>query len=129
MQSAATFHTLDAPRRARARRAQVAELGASEPKLLLVVGIDELIRAQAASAMALLPTVGMMPFHPMVDGEVLPERRLRARTGAAARHPMLIGRRPTMRLFLDLSGAPSPRDAVLARGPDRRGRRRSAPRS
>src|SRR5205085_2031713 len=66
---------------------------------------------------ALLGTVGMMPFHPIVDGDVLsapPADALRA--GAAAGLPLMIGTTSDeMRLFLDLSGAPPPRERLLAR--------------
>ena len=64
------------------------------------------------------PTVGMMPFHPMVDGDVLPAppvgragRRMRA-----AGVPLVVGTTTDeMRLFLDLSGEPPARDRLCTR--------------
>lgn len=114
VQSGATFNTLDDTRAALVRDALLAEVGDSEVKALFDVPTEALIRAQAASAMAVLPTVGMMPFHPMVDGDVLPAAPLAALgSGSAAGIPMVIGTTTDeMRLFLDLSG-PSPERAKL----------------
>ena len=72
VQSGATFNTLDETRAALVRDALLDAAGIADAKLLFDVPVDELIAAQSAGAMALLATVGMMPFHPMVDGDVLP---------------------------------------------------------
>ncbi len=72
VQSGATFNTLDDARSALVLDALLSELGLDDAKQLLDVPVDELIRAQSAAQGALLPTVGMMPFHPMVDEDVLP---------------------------------------------------------
>jgi para-nitrobenzyl esterase len=117
VQSGATFNTLDDTRAALVREALLADLGASDAQALLDVETDELIRAQAASAMAVLATVGMMPFHPMVDGDVLPQAPVAALgSGSASGIPMVIGTTTDeMRLFLDLSGPPPPRAKLCSR--------------
>ncbi len=117
VQSGATFNTLDDGRAAHVREAVTAQLGLTDPRSLLDVGIDRLVGAQSDVVIALLDSVGMMPFHPMVDGEVLrqaPPAALRA--GAARGVPMIIGTTTDeMRLFLDLSGPPPAPDRLRAR--------------
>ena len=117
VQSGATFNTLDDDRAALVLEALLSELGLEAAKQLLDVPVDELIRAQAAAAGPLLGTVGMMPFHPMVDGDVLPSAPVDAlRSGAAAGVPLMIGTTTDeMRLFLDLSGAPPERERLCTR--------------
>jgi para-nitrobenzyl esterase len=117
VQSGATFNTLDDVAAATVRDALLAELGATDAKGLYDVGVDELLQAQSATAMAVLATVGMMPFHPMVDGDVLPAAPAVAlAAGSAAGIPMVIGTTTDeMRLFLDLSGPPAPRDKLARR--------------
>ena len=117
VQSGATFNTLDETRTGVVREALVEQLELSDTRPLADVPVDQLISAQTAAAMALLPSVGMMPFHPMVDGDVLlapPVAALGA--GSAAGVPMVIGTTTDeMRLFLDLSGPPPPRDKLCSR--------------
>jgi para-nitrobenzyl esterase len=117
VQSGATFNTLDETRAALVRDALLAELARAETKGLLDVPVELLIPAQAASQVAVLPSVGMMPFHPMVDGDVLVEPPLAAlNAGAAPGLPMIIGTTTDeMRLFLDLSAPPPPREKLCAR--------------
>jgi len=117
VQSGATFNTLDEARAARVTEALLTELGFADPKMLADVPVDELIHAQTKSATALLTSVGIMPFHPMVDGDVLDATPLRAfQSGAAAGIPMIIGTTTDeMRLFLDPSNRPVPRDRFCAR--------------
>ena len=56
------------------------------------LAVDALLAAQGAALVALLQPVGMMPFHPMVDGDVLLGRAgRRARRGAAAGVRLLAG--------------------------------------
>jgi carboxylesterase type B len=59
----------------------------------------------------------MMPFHPMVDGDVLGAPPADAlRSGAATGIPLIVGTTSDeMRLFLDLTGAPPERDRLRAR--------------
>jgi para-nitrobenzyl esterase len=115
VQSGATFNTLDENGAARVRDALLAELSLPDTSLA-DVPVAALLAAQSASAMALLSSVGMMPYHPMVDGEVLtaaPAAALAA--GSAADIPMVIGTTTDeMRLFVDVSGPP-PERAKLCR--------------
>jgi para-nitrobenzyl esterase len=117
VQSGATFNTLDEVGAATARAALMGELGLSDPGELLDVPVDELVRAQAAAALALLPTLGTMPFHPMVDGDVLPARPVDAlAAGAFAGGTLVVGTTTDeMRLFLDTSGEPPARDRLCKR--------------
>ncbi|MGO9874168.1 MAG: carboxylesterase/lipase family protein [Acidimicrobiia bacterium] len=117
VQSGATFNTLDETRATRVTEALVAELGLADAAVLTEVPVEQLIQAQAASALALLPTVGMMPFHPMVDGDVLVQTPLAAfDSGAAADVALVIGTTTDeMRLFVDLSGPGPPRDRLCSR--------------
>jgi len=117
VQSGATFNTLDETRAALVREALLAELARPDAKSLLDVPVEELIPAQSASAIAVLPTVGMMPFHPMVDAEVLPAPPVEALgAGSAAGTPIIIGTTTDeMRLFLDLSAPPPARDKLCSR--------------
>jgi para-nitrobenzyl esterase len=116
-QSGATFNTLDEARATLVREALLAELGLLDAKPLIDLPVEQVVEAQAASALALLPTVGMMPFHPMVDDDVLPRAPLAAlAAGSAAGVPLMIGTTTDeMRLFLDLSSPPPPRDKLCSR--------------
>ena len=116
VQSGATFNTLDTARAALVRDAVLSELGLTDAKDLIDVPVATLLAAQSAAAMALLASVGMMPFHPMVDGDVLLEPPAAAlAAGAAAGIPMVIGTTTDeMRLFVDVSG-PAPERAKLCR--------------
>jgi para-nitrobenzyl esterase len=117
VQSGATFNTLDGDRAAAVRDALLAELGFVDPTALLDVPTDELVRAQAAVALALIPTIGMMPFHPMVDGDVLPARPVDAlAAGSFADRPLVVGTTTDeMRLFVDPSGPPPERERLVQR--------------
>jgi para-nitrobenzyl esterase len=117
VQSGATFNTLDEARAGLVLQALRSELELDHAKQLIDVPVDELLRAQLVAAGALLGTVGMMPFHPMVDGDVLPAAPVDAlQSGAAAGTPLVLGTTTDeMRLFLDLSGAPPERERLCAR--------------
>jgi len=67
VQSGATFATLDDERAAIVVDTLCKKVGGS----LTDAPIDALIAAQARTMSELLPTIGMMPFHPMVDGDVV----------------------------------------------------------
>jgi para-nitrobenzyl esterase len=116
-QSGATFNTLDPARAALVLDSLLAELGLADSKLLGDMPVAEVLRAQTTAAGVLLGTVGMMPFHPMVDGDVLPAAPVDAlAAGAVAGVPLVIGTTTDeMRLFLDLSGPPPPRDKLCTR--------------
>jgi para-nitrobenzyl esterase len=117
VQSGATFNTLDTARAALVLDALLAELGLDDARELVDAPVDALVLAQATAQGALLPTVGMMPFHPMVDGDVLPSPPVEAlATGSAAGIPLVVGTTiDEMRLFLDLSGEPPARDRLASR--------------
>ena len=60
----------------------------------------EVIAAQSAAAMELFATVGTMPFHPCVDGTVMPETWLEAARNGSNPVPVIIGTtRDEMDLF------------------------------
>ena len=67
--------------------------------------------------MPLLQSVGMMPFHPMVDGDVLPARPADAfAQGAAAGVALVAGTTADeMRLFVSSVAAAAPREKVVRR--------------
>jgi para-nitrobenzyl esterase len=117
VQSGATFNTLDDGRVASVRDALLAELGATGPAALRDVPVDELVRAQAATALALIPTIGMMPFHPMVDGDILPATPVDAlASGSFAGRPLVVGTTTDeMRLFVDPSGPAPERERLIKR--------------
>jgi len=117
VQSGATFNTLDETGAAATRDALLGELGLSDPAALLAVPVDELVRAQSAAALSLLPTLGTMPFHPMVDGDVLPARPVDAlAAGAFAGGALIVGTTTDeMRLFIDTSGEPPARERLCKR--------------
>jgi len=117
VQSGATFNTIDDAGAAVVRDALLAELGLGDPAALLDVATDELVRAQAAAALALIPTIGMMPFHPMVDGDVLPARPADALAlGSFAERPLVVGTTTDeMRLFVDTSGPQPERERIVKR--------------
>jgi para-nitrobenzyl esterase len=116
VQSGATFNTLDDDGAATVRDALLAELGLADPAALLDVPVDGLLDAQATAALGLVPTIGMMPFHPMVDGDVLPARPVDAlAAGSFAGHPLVVGTTTDeMRLFVDTTG-PAPERERLAK--------------
>jgi len=99
-QSGATFATLDEERAAVVRDTLVKQTGGAD---LLSLPVDELIAAQARTFSELLGTIGMMPFHPMVDGDVVPAATADAlRAGAANDVALLAGTTSDeMRLFVD----------------------------
>jgi para-nitrobenzyl esterase len=117
VQSGATFNTLDDPRAASVRDALLGELGITDPAALRDVPVDELVRAQAVAALALIPTIGMMPFHPMVDDDVLPAAPVDALAdGSFAGRPLVVGTTTDeMRLFVDTSGPPPEHERLIKR--------------
>ncbi len=70
----------------------LAEAGAASVDDLRSFPIDELLAAQTRAVAALEPTVGKMPFHPIVDGEVVLSNPLdAARAGTLAPVPLVVG--------------------------------------
>jgi para-nitrobenzyl esterase len=117
IQSGATFATLDEKRADTVVEALTAAAGVEEPSALRDLSTDALVAAQSTAMGPLLGTIGMMPFHPMVDDEFLPAAPVEAFTdGAAAGVRMIAGTTAEeMRLFVDSSAAPAPRAKIVAR--------------
>ncbi len=117
VQSGATFATLDETRAAEVVDALTDAAGLrATPGGLHTLPVVELITAQTRASGPLLGSVGMMPFHPMVDGDVVPELPAAAMArGAAAEVALVAGTTADeMRLFVNGDGAGPPR-AKLAR--------------
>jgi len=116
VQSGVTEHTLDAERAALVATTFARLAGAPSSDELRALPLDAVLDAQTATIAELLPTVGMMPFHPVIDGEVLlaaPAAALGA--GVATGVPLLAGTTADeMRLYLD-PALPPPTHARLVR--------------
>lgn len=96
VQSGATFATLDDERAAIVLETLVKEAGTAD---LRAVPIDDLIAAQRRAMSALLGPIGMMPFHPMVDGDMITAV---PRDGLASPIPLIVGTTADeMALFID----------------------------
>jgi para-nitrobenzyl esterase len=102
VQSGITDHTLD-PEGAASVVASLCEAaGVADLEALRALPVHALLDAQDAVMPSLLKTVGMMPFHPSIDGELVhaPPATALAQ-GAAAGVPLLAGSTAAeMRLFL-----------------------------
>ena len=81
--------------------ASAAGVDAGDLAALRALPVEQIIDAQARTAASLLGTVGMMPFHPVADGEVMPYDWLTAlRAGVARDVALIIGTtRDEMALF------------------------------
>ena len=114
VQSGATFATLDAEKAAFVAETLTKECGGAA---LTDIGVDELLAAQGRAISALLQPVGMMPFHPMVDDDVLPGRPVELlAAGAAAGVPLIAGSTADeMKLFASASPPPPTRDRLERR--------------
>jgi para-nitrobenzyl esterase len=117
VQSGATFATLDTERAAAVRAALVEEAGVSEAAALRALSADDLVKAQSTAMVSLLGTVGMMPFHPMVDGDLLPAAPVDALASGIAGDVALVAGTTAdeMRLFVDGSGEPPARERLVQR--------------
>ena len=117
VQSGATSATLDDARAAQVLEALVKEAGVGAAAGLRDLSAADLVAAQSAAMVSLLGTVGMMPFHPMVDDDVVAAPPAAAfAAGAAADVALVTGTTADeMRLFVDASSAPPPRDKVVRR--------------
>ena len=105
VQSGATFATFDDARAALVAETMCKEAAVADAAALRAVPVGALIDAQNRTLSTLLQPVGMMPFHPMVDGDVLPARPVDAlAAGAAAGIPLVVGTTADeMALFVDRS--------------------------
>ena len=117
IQSGATYATLDEARAATVLEALVAAAGVGAAAGLRDLPIETLIAAQGAAMSTLLGTVGMMPFHPMVDDDLLRARPVDAlANGAAAGVPLVAGTTADeMRLFVPPDAEPAPREQLVRR--------------
>jgi para-nitrobenzyl esterase len=117
VQSGITDRTLDAERAALVARTFCDAAGARDLDELRALPLGTLLDAQDAVVPALLKPVGMMPFHPCVDDDVLlaaPAAALAA--GTAAGVPLVAGSTADeMQLFLDRSAAAPGRDRLVRR--------------
>jgi para-nitrobenzyl esterase len=78
LQSGAPAGTLDAATTAWVGEQFLDAAGASDVDALRALPVDALLAAQEVTVAAALGKVGMMPFHPWVDGELLTEPAFRA---------------------------------------------------
>ena len=117
IQSGATFATLDADRAAVVREAVVEAAGVGDARALLDLTADDLVKAQSTAMGSLLGTVGMMPFHPMVDGDLLPAAPVDALAAGAATGVALVAGTTAdeMRLFVDGASDAPTRDRLVRR--------------
>jgi len=113
IQSGATFATLDDDQATLVAETLVKEAAVDDLAALRTLPVDELIAAQSRALGALLPTVGMMPFHPMIDGDVVTRRPA---DGLALDGPLLLGTTADeMALFVDRTAPAPPRDRLVRR--------------
>ncbi|MEZ5245859.1 MAG: carboxylesterase family protein [Acidimicrobiales bacterium] len=97
--SGAPGATLDRETAATVADTFLATAGVAHASGLADVELDRLLTVQAEADTALLPTAGMMPFHPWVDGDLLPAGPLDAELSPV---PLVIGTtRDEMALFRD----------------------------
>jgi para-nitrobenzyl esterase len=105
VQSPGVHFTLDADQADSVASAVLGRLGigADDVERLQSVPWPELVAAQSAALEDVVPRLGMMPFHPVVDGSTVVEPPLAAlRKGAASDIDLLIGcTSDEMRLFAD----------------------------
>ena len=113
IQSGATFATLDDERATVVVETLVKEAAVDDLAALRALPVGELVGAQSRALGTLLPTVGMMPFHPMIDGDVVTRRPA---DGLAFDGPLLLGTTADeMALFVDRNAPAPPRDRLVRR--------------
>jgi para-nitrobenzyl esterase len=121
VQSGATDLVLD---RARALAvtdafAQAAGVESRDLDALRALSVDDVLAAQTAAAAAVFGEVGLMPFHPAVDGQILRHNWLEAATAGVSRDVALVigTTRDEMALFasFDPSAATIDEDALRTR--------------
>jgi para-nitrobenzyl esterase len=117
VQSGATAATLDEKLARIVVEAVTHEAGVREPGQLRDLPIDRLVEAQSTAMVSLLGSVGMMPFHPMVDDDVLVSTPAEAfAQGVGSETALVAGTTADeMRLFVDSSAAAAPRDRLVRR--------------
>ncbi|MDZ4825057.1 MAG: carboxylesterase family protein [Actinomycetota bacterium] len=117
VQSGVTGLTLDEASAALVLETFCAQAGTNDLDALLAFPVDAILDAQQATEAALLGSIGMMPFHPSVDGEiVLAPPAVALESGVAAGVPLLAGSTADeMRLYLDPNAPPLERDRLVKR--------------
>jgi para-nitrobenzyl esterase len=120
VQSGITDRTLDAERAAFVARSFCDEAGVGGIDGLRALPLDALLDVQVAIEPAMLKPVGMMPFHPCIDGDLLDASPAAALArGRAAGVPLVAGTTAAeMQLFLDRNAA-APERARLVRRVER----------
>jgi para-nitrobenzyl esterase len=117
VQSGVTDRTLSAATAAVVTDAVCNELGTRNPDEMRALPVDAIVAAQQAALPALLQPVGMMPFHPAVDDDLLaapPAVALAGGVGVGV--PLIAGTTSDeMRLFLDPSAAAPERERLIKR--------------
>jgi para-nitrobenzyl esterase len=118
VQSPGVHFTLDAELAGLVSSALLARLGVAESEVERLEGVpwEDVVDAQAAVVSDVVGTVGAMPFHPVVDGTVVPEPPLAALAeGAASGVDLLIGcTADEMRLFADARSRRADRETLVA---------------
>jgi para-nitrobenzyl esterase len=116
-QSGATSATLDEKLATVVVETLTHEAGVSDPAHLRDLPIDRLVEAQSTAMVSLLGSVGMMPFHPMVDDDIMLSTPAEAfARGEGADAALVAGTTADeMRLFVDSSVAAPPRDRLVRR--------------
>jgi para-nitrobenzyl esterase len=117
VQSGATFSTFDDERAKLTADEVCQQAGVAAVDGLRALPVEAIVDAQAGSMGPLLPLVGFMPFHPMVDGDVLTERPADAlAAGAAGDIAVIVGTTADeMRLFTPPATEPPARERIVKR--------------
>lgn len=103
LQSGAPNATLDHPRAAAVGDHFCSEAGTGEVKELRRLPVEAIVAAQERTGEAMLNSIGKMPFHPVIDDDLLPHHPLAtARAGRLAPVPLVVGSTSDeMALFAD----------------------------
>jgi para-nitrobenzyl esterase len=117
VQSCAPNTILDAEKAALVARTLCDVLEVDDLDSLRALPVDTIAAAQPKVFAALMSQLGMMPFHPCIDGDVLHAMPAQAfADGVAQGVPLLAGTTSEeMRLFLDASAEPPARERLVKR--------------
>ena len=117
MQSGITDRTLDAERGALVATTLCEAAGVDDVEGLRALGRRARSAAQAQALGPLLKPVGMMPFHPCIDGEIVRAAPAAALAGGAAEDVRLLAGTTSeeMNLFMDPTVPPPEHDRLVTR--------------
>ncbi len=115
VQSGATFATFDDARGALVAETMCKEAAVADAAALRSLPIDALLDAQTRTLSTLMQPIGMMPFHPMVDGDVLPARPVDALSAGAGSGVRLLAGTTADEMALFVDRAALPRDRLVRR--------------